>query len=99
MKRLDEEYQTEGTSFHHCVINTTPNKLIKVLGQPASSNNNGEDKVNMEWCVIAHDGSVGTVYDWKEGAPLELDCYYDFHIGSFTKLDSLIIKHELAQIL
>jgi hypothetical protein len=49
--------------------------------------------------VIAHDGSVGTVYDWKEGAPLELDCYYDFHIGSFTKLDSLIIKHELAQIL
>jgi len=99
MKRLDDELKTLGTSFHHCKINTTPRKLINVLGKPACLGNDGEDKVNMEWCVIAHDGAVGTVYDWKEGAPLDLDHNYDFHIGSFTKLDSLIIKHELAQIL
>jgi hypothetical protein len=55
-----------GTSFHDTVINESVNNLIKVLGNPQYDANNGTDKVNIEWMMELNDGSVFTVYDYKE---------------------------------
>ena len=62
-----------GTSFHDDVINTTVNKLIKVLGKPQCDSNDGRDKINFEWNMELADGNVFTVYDYKEYRKLDLD--------------------------
>jgi hypothetical protein len=73
-----------GTSFHNTVITTTVNKLIKAIGKPSMHNNNGSDKINFEWRMELEDGTVFTVYDYKEYRKLDLDELIEFHIGGFN---------------
>ena len=73
-----------GTSFHDTVINTTVNKLIKAIGKPYMHKNLGDDKVNFEWRMELEDGTVFTVYDYKEYRKLDLDELIEFHIGGFN---------------
>ena len=72
-----------GTSFHDTVINTTVNKLIKALGKPMNDQNDGKDKINFEWKMELEDGTIFTVYDYKEYRKLDLDELIEFHIGGF----------------
>jgi len=72
-----------GTSFHDTVINTTVNKLIKAIGKPYMHKNLGDDKINFEWRMELEDGTVFTVYDYKEYRKLDLDELIEFHIGGF----------------
>jgi phage terminase large subunit-like protein len=74
------------------------NELTKLLGEPSMEDNSGEDKVNVEWEVITEDGTVGTIYDWKEYKRLEGDDVVEFHIGGHTKLDTTIIFRELFNL-
>ena len=101
MRKLNdsESHLINGTSFHDVTIKTSINQLIKVLGEPSIQDNTGEDKVNVEWEVITDDGTVGTIYDWKEYRRLDGDDLVEFHIGGHNKSDTLIIKNELKQLL
>jgi hypothetical protein len=74
---------TIGTSFHDTVITTTVNKLIKAIGKPYMHNNNGSDKINFEWKMELEDGTLFTVYDYKEYRKLDLDELIEFHIGGY----------------
>jgi len=74
---------TIGTSFHDTVITTTVNKLIKAIGKPYMHNNNGSDKTNFEWKMELEDGTLFTVYDYKEYRKLDLDELIEFHIGGY----------------
>ncbi len=100
MKKLDDSqsHLVNGTSFHDVTIRTSINELTKLLGEPSMSDNSGEDKVNVEWEVITEDGTVGTIYDWKEYKRLEGDDVVEFHIGGHTKLDTTIIFEELFNL-
>ena len=50
-------------------------QLIEVFGEPES----GGDKTTVEWCLSFEDGTVATIYDWKEyDTPTGL---YQWHIG------------------
>ena len=71
-----------GTSYHMMNIVTTVNKLIDVIGKPQIEDNDGSDKVNVEWICELSDGTVFTIYDWKEYRPLEYDEEIEFHIGA-----------------
>jgi hypothetical protein len=73
-----------GTSFHNTVINTTVNKLIKAIGKPYMYKNLGDDKINFEWRMELEDGTIFTVYDYKEYRKLDLDELIEFHIGGFN---------------
>ena len=73
-----------GTSFHDTVINTTVNKLIKAIGKPYMHKNLGDDKINFEWRMELEDGTIFTVYDYKEYRKLDLDELIEFHIGGFN---------------
>ena len=86
---------TNGTSWYGCSINTTANNIKKVLGQPAFENNSGNDKTNFDWQGETDDGSVFTVYDWKEYRPIDLDEIISYHIGGFDEKSTIEAKKEL----
>ena len=55
-------------------------QLIEVFGEPAG----GGDKTTVEWCLSFEDGTVATIYDWKEyDTPMGL---YHWHIGGKNNL-------------
>lgn len=50
-------------------------ELVAVFGQPDDAG----DKTTAEWCLQFEDGTVATIYDWKEyETPMGL---YRWHIG------------------
>ena len=75
-----------GTSFHDTVINASVNDLTKVLGEPQYDANHGTDKINFEWMMELNDGSVFTVYDYKEYRVLDKREIIGWHIGGLNGL-------------
>ena len=89
--------RTNGTSFHHDVIFATPNELKYLLGKPTYDTNDGEAKVNMEWCMEMEDGNVFTVYDYKEYKPLHPNGQVEWHIGGHSRFDTHLAKQLLSE--
>lgn len=89
---------TDGTSFHGVTIRATVDQLTKAFGEPYD-NNSGEDKVNFEWEMETNQGEVFTIYDWKEGRPLQRDQYVTWHIGAMSKSVSNDAERELSRAL
>lgn len=55
------------TAYYH--------QLVEVFGEPEG----GGDKTTVEWCLEFEDGTVATIYDWKEyETPMGS---YRWHIG------------------
>ena len=55
-------------------------QLVEVFGEPEG----GGDKTTVEWCLEFEDGTVATIYDWKEyETPMGL---YHWHIGGKNNL-------------
>lgn len=46
-------------------VTTTYEKLVRCFGEPTGSGD--EYKVQAEWYLRFADGTVATIYDWKEG--------------------------------
>jgi len=54
-------------------------QLVEVFGEPEG----GGDKTTAEWALEFEDGTVATIYDWKEyDTPLGL---YSWHIGGLSQ--------------
>lgn len=54
-------------------------QLVEVFGEPEGSG----DKTTAEWCLQFEDGTVATIYDWKEyETPTGL---YRWHIGGHSQ--------------
>jgi len=65
-------------------IATTYDKLVETFGDP---NGGPGDKTNSEWILKFPDGTIATIYDWKQSVtPRNL---YHWHIGGHNK-DSVI---------
>lgn len=74
----------QGTSFFDSTFVATPNQLIALLGEPQFIENEGEDKVNMEWCCELEDSNVFCIYDWKEYKTIGMDERIEWHIGGMN---------------
>ena len=62
-------------------VKTTYDELVNVFGEPTKLKG---DKVNVEWTIKFSDGTVATIYDWKQSeTPMGV---YDWHIGGFNYL-------------
>ncbi len=70
-----------GTSYHHHSIDASVKQLKAILGQPTYESNDGGDKVNFEWVRETPNGSVFTVYDYKEYRKLKQNEIVNWHIG------------------
>ena len=71
------EVHTYGT---HLVgkVETQYDTLVRVFGEPTMAGGIDE-KSWCQWSLEFEDGTVATIYDWKEDMlPLEL---YDWHVG------------------
>ena len=54
-----------GTSFKGDFY-ATYDEIVAVFGQPDFGPNKDGDKVTCEWCLEFEDGTVATIYDWKQ---------------------------------
>jgi hypothetical protein len=61
-------------------MNATYYDLVTVFGEPNyGPNDSMDDKVTCEWNLTFEDGTVATIYDYKEGSTPFYN--YDWHIG------------------
>jgi hypothetical protein len=90
---------SNGTSHFGITIDAKVQDLFDLLGDPQFFENDGTDKVNMEWILETNDGIVFTLYDWKEGGPLLMDEIVTFNIGGYFKMDCYEGFYELNQLL
>ena len=97
MKQTDKS--ADGTSFHNHTFTATVDDLRNVLGQPQFESNDGEDKNNFDWIMETEDGTVFTVYDWKEYRRLEEDEVIEWHIGGRSGADTEKALLEIREAL
>ena len=97
MKRTDKT--ANGTSFHDHTFTATVDDLRNVLGQPQFESNDGEDKNNFDWIMETQDGTVFTVYDWKEYRQLAEDEVIEWHIGGRSGADTEKALLEIREAL
>jgi hypothetical protein len=66
-------------------------QLVEVFGEPEG----GGDKTTVEWCLEFEDGTVATIYDWKEyETPTGL---YAWHIGGHSNLAVARVQRAFKQ--
>ena len=97
MKQTDKS--ANGTSFHNHTFTATVDDLRNVLGQPQFESNDGEDKNNFDWIMETQDGTVFTVYDWKEYRRLAEDEVIEWHIGGRSGADTEKALLEIREAL
>ena len=88
----------DGTSFHGATISATLADLQIILGAP-NHTSDPHDKVQNEWELELEDGTIFTVYDWKE-----YRCYTDketieWHIGGRSQKDTFVAQDALVEAL
>ena len=72
--KFTNEADVNGTSLQG-YVQAYYHQLVEVFGEPEA----GGDKTTVEWCLSFADGTVATIYDWKEyDTPMGL---YAWHIG------------------
>jgi hypothetical protein len=96
---MKQTNKTAGTSFHGTTFNASVASLRKILGEPICEQNDGEDKVNFEWEMETEDGTVFTVYDWKEYRRLKENESIEWHVGGETGSDSQKALVEIREAL
>jgi hypothetical protein len=89
-------------SFHGTTILATPQSLIDLADSRNihyESQNDGNDKTNFDFDFQYGKKLQFTVYDWKEYHVLNLDRYYEFHIGGYNGEDTEKGKDILNKLL
>ena len=88
----------DGTSFHGATIRATLADLQIILGAP---NNGGDhhDKVQNEWELELEDGTVFSVYDWKEYRRYTDKETIEWHIGGMNQKDTFVAQDTLIEAL
>jgi hypothetical protein len=88
-----------GTSFHDTTFFASVSDLRKILGEPYSEQNDGSDKCNFDWVMETEDGTIFTVYDWKEYRPLNEFEGIRWHVGGHSGLDTMKALEEIEEAL
>jgi hypothetical protein len=67
-------------------IQSSYTSLVAVFGEPTYLDDDTDEKVNVEWEIRFEDGTIATIYNWKDydgGAECWADPQYYWHIGGF----------------
>jgi hypothetical protein len=78
----DKHIDTSGCGLMGC-FKTDYETLVKTFGQP----NAGFDKTDVEWHIRFDDGSIATIYNWKDGVNycgdegLPVEAIKEWHVG------------------
>ena len=88
----------DGTSFHGATFSATLADLQVILGAP-NSNGDHHDKVQNEWELELEDGTVFSVYDWKEYRRYTDKETIEWHIGGMNLKDTFVAQDTLVEAL
>ena len=99
MKQLVNKNLIAGTSFFGTTFPASVNQLIEAIGQPTIQDNTGEDKTNFEWNMELEDGTVFSIYDWKEYRVIDLDEEIDWHIGGKNGAHTEKALEQLSELI
>ena len=88
----------DGTSFHGATFNATLADLQVILGAPNSGGDH-HDKVQNEWELELEDGTVFSVYDWKEYRRYTDKETIEWHIGGMNQKDTFVAQDTLIEAL
>jgi hypothetical protein len=81
MKRTTK---TDGTSLKG-YITASRKELVEVFGEPCLFEPSTMEKVQIEWCLEFGDGTVATIYDWKQyGHIPPEDEIVDWNVGGHS---------------
>jgi hypothetical protein len=84
--KFTNDADANGTSLQG-YVQAYYHQLVEVFGEPEA----GGDKTTVEWCLDFADGTVATIYDWKEyETPMGL---HRWHIGGYNS-DAVNAVHE-----
>ena len=73
----ESSFAANGTGLRG-YIKTTYSNLVSLFGEPEGPS----DKVTASWIIQFEDGTIATIYDWKEYATPMGE--YEWHIGGKT---------------
>ena len=88
----------DGTSFHGATFSATLADLQVILGAPNGGGDH-HDKVQNEWELELEDGTVFSVYDWKEYRRYTDKETIEWHIGGMNLKDTFVAQDTLVEAL
>ena len=88
----------DGTSFHGATFSATLADLQIILGAPNHTSDH-HDKVQNEWEMELEDGTVFSVYDWKEYRRYADKELIEWHIGGMDQKDTFVAQDTLVEAL
>ena len=88
----------DGTSFHGATFSATLADLQVILGAPNGGGDH-HDKVQNEWEMELEDGTVFSVYDWKEYRRYTDKETIEWHIGGMNLKDTFVAQDTLVEAL
>ena len=88
----------DGTSFHGATFSATLADLQIILGAPNHTSDH-DDKVQNEWELELEDGTIFTVYDWKEYRRYTDKETIEWHIGGRSLKDTFVAQDTLVEAL
>ena len=81
--------QTSGTHLQG-VVDTSYDNLVKIFGEPHIKGEPGS-KIDVEWAFEFEDGTISTIYNWKDGPCYQgddgdpVETITDWHVGGMHK--------------
>lgn len=97
MKKTTKD--SNGMSHFGITIDVKVQTLFDLFGEPQFFENDGTDKVNMEWVLETSEGIAFSVYDWKEGGIIGMDEIIQFNIGGYFKMECYEGFYELNKLI
>ena len=88
----------DGTSFHGATFSATLADLQIILGAP-NHTSDPHDKVQNEWELELEDGTIFTVYDWKEYRRYTDKETIEWHVGGRSQKDTFVAQDALVEAL
>ena len=88
-KTMKKTNQISGTHLQG-VVDTSYDNLVKIFGEPHIKGEPGS-KVDVEWAFEFKDGTISTIYNWKDGPCYQRDdgdpveTITDWHVGGMHK--------------
>ena len=105
----DEPIDTNGTHLQGYIA-CNYNQLVELFGEPIPEQINAGYKVDWEWNIEFPDGTIATIYNWKNGpnycgsAGLHAALITEWHVGGFSRqalwhVQSLLTKPYTSSII
>jgi hypothetical protein len=91
MNFVTGDFDVVGTCLQG-TVNTSYNRLVETFGEPTGFASD-DGKVQAEWAIKFNDGTLATVYDWKEDKSM-----YDvreWHIGGHSQAAVMNVIDEV----